>query len=406
MFIRSPSLTPTASSSLLPPESQSKACSRLRDRAGIPSYLDDWRHSTLPSSDDLEGEQRSSLEHTFPKPLKPWTPRSRTQAERAHMSHRERTIALDLLQDLPIPASEWMQATGEKEGLDEREFQSILSKKDLIRKRPTTRSEEEVRVEDLIKELTDEKIRTIDCIETDHALLDWVESYMFNSPTSTADPSLDEKSLANDRSPRLGSMFENHGITMMVDAYVEFSPDMDPEILLTQPLCLTPLSSALLLHLLRSFSQVFHNPHLALELFERIRRHPRPLVRYLGLTKGVFLEVMRIRWMYLQDLQGVQDHLVDMKVLGIELDNEIRALISQITEVVVMDEMNTGGMVGLNTSRGDGVSLSGQVSHLTTPGRRRFFDAERRAVSTMEAVVAQSIEDQRRMSGNRFRNAP
>lgn len=442
LMFRSASSAPIASGSLIPPTSQPvKASSRLRDRAGIPAYLEKWgpclpSNSRRPGSDQLEDRSTefddNLLETSGPSisPLQPWTPRSRTQAERARMSFQERTIALEMLQDLAIPPSEWDQASStdgvrsnDPHHADPFDFfkganlHSVLehSKKALNRRKPSARSIEDVRIEDMIKELTDQRMGMIDTMETDHQLLEWVDNWIFNHPNPSLSHQSQDPSMTSSSS-RLGKAFENETLAINVDGFIEITADMDPSVLTSQPLCMTPLCSPLLLHLMRTFCRKFRNPHLALYLFELVRSHPKPLVRYLGLTKEVYLEAMSIRWTVLRDLQGIWRDLVEMHNLGIEIDHEIRTLISGITQVVVMDEMQAESLAQADAEKvhggggNDDVAtinegpIRATVTEAMIRQRSRFSNSDRRAVSMMDSVLAEFIDDDQKPLGRRSRN--
>ncbi|OAV91448.1 hypothetical protein PTTG_05108 [Puccinia triticina 1-1 BBBD Race 1] len=424
---------PFPSSSKPSPSSSSakKKGSRLRDRAGLPVFKSSNRRQ---DDDDIQGRlAEGSADNPGPQsftPMKPWSMRTRNQLERSQMSHRESLIALELLEDLAIPLEELSMTTksdpeqengagsGIRDLLHRPEFQSILSKhsssnKSLSRHRPDQLSSEDLRIEDILKELSDSLIQKIDSMETDFELLGWLDQHVFSQSRSPSpSESLVEESSPSssptttppdqDPTPKLGQVFEN------LDAHppipTEFELDMnfdqDPETMLSsQPVCFTPLFSPILLHLLKTFSSRFKNPHLALYLFDWARSHSDPFVKYFGLTRDVYFESLQIKWKVFRDFRGIQNDMLEMKALGLEFDDRFKRLVQLITQVVLDDEIQAESRLLESTTSPPDPSKP----HQNLDRLRRISAVERHYVSQIESLLNEFIESQNQAFTHKFR---
>lgn len=276
---------------------------KLRDRAGLPI-------SKLHQDKISENDSMSSLESfdngRFNIDSRPSSSQKRTQAERSHMNHQEHMIALDLLEDLSIPLESLLPASQNPKASSEsrhhvpranfygsEHFQSILSAQQRSRKHKTNRkipteiSEEVVQAEDLIKELVDAQIKNIDSLENDHDLINWIRTHMF--PDSTCQTSISGEPRERDGISSAQSRSEEN----QVQEFESLSP-----VNFGRPFCRTPLSTPLLVHLLTILTHRFQRPHTALYIFHHVKSHHDPLVRYMGLSRPVYLQIVKLRWSF------------------------------------------------------------------------------------------------------------
>ncbi|KAA1107185.1 hypothetical protein PGT21_005308 [Puccinia graminis f. sp. tritici] len=431
---------PSSSSSTI-----KKKGSRLRDRAGLPAFEGTSKHVGVEDHYEKEGSGDSqpadqNQNHQTFTPMKPWNMRTRNQLERTQMNHRESQIALELLEDLAIPLDELLlntttqndpkdhQDTSEsgkiKDLLHRPEFQSILSQhssssshKNLERHRPTQLSAEDLRIEDILKELSDSLLRKIDSFQNDFELLTWLDHQVFSqsripssssssSRTTTADNCSSTDS--NDTHNKLGQVFESLDSHPSILSTEEYELDLnfqdDPErILRNRPICYSPLFSSILVHLLQTFSSRFQNAHLSLYLFDWVRSHPDPLVKYFGLTRDVYFEVVTIKWEIFQDFRGIQNEMVEMKALGLDLDDRFKRLIQSITQLVLDDEIQAEQRLALQSSTAP-LNPSDRDKYLDR--FRRISPTERLYVSQIESLLNQFIDSQNQAFTHKFRAPP
>ncbi|KAH9819444.1 hypothetical protein DFH28DRAFT_956045 [Melampsora americana] len=332
------------------------------------------------------------------KPLKPMTSIHRTQAERIKMNHKERMIALDLLQDLSIPHHELneeeinLNESTDQEDRNEfdffngSEYQNILklqTKSTLNRKRTNFKSLEEIQLEDMMKEIVDEKIHIIDQIETDHLLLEWVDKHFIDNQLYSSD-SKEQRSNLN---PETDEIFSQENLKN----YIEFSKEISNQ----KPICLTPISSKILLHLIQSFYQTFQQPNVSLYLFNYIRNHSNPIIKYLGLNSEIYLEIIKLQLNETFNLIEIKELLIDMKALGIPIGDEIHHLIQMIIEMIIKDEMNAERIVKFESESQDAnLSLDEKINHKLIQKRKRFNEIDLKNVSVMEMLLNEVILNQ------------
>jgi hypothetical protein len=81
--------------------------------------------------------------------------------------------------------------------------------------------------------------------------------------------------------------------------------------------------------LMRTFRDKFHDPHLALAIFD----HAKNLSIYsyvFGCTTPAYNELIETQWFCFHDLRGILDALEEMKVNAVEADNRTRRLVETI----------------------------------------------------------------------------
>ncbi|KAI0633744.1 hypothetical protein C8Q77DRAFT_1195720 [Trametes polyzona] len=101
-----------------------------------------------------------------------------------------------------------------------------------------------------------------------------------------------------------------------------------------EPLQLQPSSYPhLLAALMRTFRDKYHDPHLALSMFDHAR-HLSIASFVFGCTTPAYNELIETRWRCFRDLRGVVDALEEMRVNGVELDNRTRLLCETVRREV------------------------------------------------------------------------
>ena len=77
--------------------------------------------------------------------------------------------------------------------------------------------------------------------------------------------------------------------------------------------------------LMRTFRDKFHDPHLALAIFDHAKNLSIPSYVF-GCTAPVYNELIETRWFCFHDLKGILDALEEMKANGVEVDNRTRKI--------------------------------------------------------------------------------
>ncbi|POW21758.1 hypothetical protein PSHT_02013, partial [Puccinia striiformis] len=397
-----------------------KKGTRLRDRAGLPAF----EGSSKRTGDHHDNQGEDGTGHQTFTPMKPWNMRTRNQLERTQMSHRESAIALELLEDLAIPLEELSttdsnhhhdqeaeQGSGTiKDLLDRPEFQSILSQKSssnksLSRHRPNQLSSEDLRVEDIFKEMTDSLLRQIDSFRpiSNYSIGLINKSFLIQNPPSLL--RLIKPHHHQHPSNKLGDCFVGHSIPKEFELDINF--DQDPETILQQPICFTPLFSTILPHLIETFHQKFKNPHLSLYLFDWVRSHPDPFVKYFGLTRDVYFIILSIKCDVFRDFKGIQEGLIGMKSSGLELDDRFKRLINSITELILEDEIQAEQNLLLHLDSPDTNNTSQDFGIENNLGTfRKISNVDRIYVSQIEAILNEFIESQNIAFTHKFRSPP
>ena len=81
--------------------------------------------------------------------------------------------------------------------------------------------------------------------------------------------------------------------------------------------------------LMRAFRDKFHDPHLALAIFN----HAKNLSIYsyvFGCTAPAYNELIETQWFCFHDLRGILDSLEEMRVNGVDTDNRTRRIVETI----------------------------------------------------------------------------
>lgn len=85
--------------------------------------------------------------------------------------------------------------------------------------------------------------------------------------------------------------------------------------------------------LMRSFRDKYHDPHLALSIFEHARHLSIPSYVF-GCSTQAYNELIETRWVCFRDLKGVCDALEEMMVNGVEQDSRTRRLVELLRREV------------------------------------------------------------------------
>jgi len=81
--------------------------------------------------------------------------------------------------------------------------------------------------------------------------------------------------------------------------------------------------------LMRTFRDRFHDPHLALAIFDHAKNLSVPSYVF-GCTVPVYNELIETRWYCFHDLKGVLDSLEEMKANGVEADSRTRKTVETV----------------------------------------------------------------------------
>lgn len=81
--------------------------------------------------------------------------------------------------------------------------------------------------------------------------------------------------------------------------------------------------------IMRTFRDKFHDPHLALSIFDYAKNSSVPSYVF-GCTTPVYNELIETRWFCFHDLKGVLDALEEMKVNGVEADGQTRRIAGMV----------------------------------------------------------------------------
>jgi len=140
-----------------------------------------------------------------------------------------------------------------------------------------------------IDEELDRKKEEIELCDTDVQLLEWATNEVFK-PQQPADASI-------------------HGQTTSPTAH--------------------QLYPHLIAALMRAFRDKFHDPHLALAIFDHAKN--LSIFSYVfGCTAPAYNELIETQWFCFHDLKGILDALEEMKVNAVEADNRTRRIVETI----------------------------------------------------------------------------
>ncbi|CAH7672830.1 hypothetical protein BY996DRAFT_8116307 [Phakopsora pachyrhizi] len=373
---------------------------------------------------------------------------TRNQAQRIKMNYNERAVAIDLLEDLNIPIEDLLKEGVQddltnQEGkvqdqnrplddnalcdqtpkVDTTNFYSFLkqqkdSVKSLSRIKPQRVSERDLWKEDVLKEIVDDQIKAIDSFDNELELMEWIddnlidhhqkldqmkESFLLSSSDEINKSSSPTKQKLNRRgfSNGLGRVFEESNELNQLkhedlcnQLMIKDDEDLKKS-LLQKKFCSGPLLGPLLLHLSKVLSYRFENPNLSIYLYELIKFNRDPSIRYFGINNNqqLFSTIIEIRWKFFRDLDGIRDELIEMRGIGVELDESLRRLVRSIVESVVRDEIEAELKSSLKFEKTDDQGLSTNDNNLNEHHTfygferfRRYSDSDRRNVRLIENI--------------------
>jgi hypothetical protein len=145
-------------------------------------------------------------------------------------------------------------------------------------------------------ELLDRKKEAMDMCETDQQLLEWALSHVFGE----------------------SERYERAARQAISEAAKSGAPQ---ELPMLQP----PTYSHLVALLMRAFRDKYHDPHLALAIFDHTR-HLSIASYVFGCSTHAYNELIETRWKCFHDVKGVHDALEEMMVNGVDVDSRTRKL--------------------------------------------------------------------------------
>lgn len=154
----------------------------------------------------------------------------------------------------------------------------------------------------------DRKKEEMDLCDTDQQLLEWAMREVFGE----------------------SKRYEEAAREAIKDHSSATSSTLSPkEITHLQP----PSYPHLLAILMKTFRDKYHDPHLALSIFDQARHLSIPSFVF-GCTTPTYNELIQTRWECFRDLRGVCDALEEMRINGVEMDYRTRSLAETIRREV------------------------------------------------------------------------
>ncbi|KAJ7594656.1 hypothetical protein C8J56DRAFT_444803 [Mycena floridula] len=99
------------------------------------------------------------------------------------------------------------------------------------------------------------------------------------------------------------------------------------------PLLQPPTYPHLIALLMRAFRDKYHDPHLALSMFQHAK-HLSIESYVFGCSTMAYNELIDTQWRCFRDLEGVHDTLQEMSVNGVDYDNQTRKLVETVRREV------------------------------------------------------------------------
>ncbi|KAL5484810.1 hypothetical protein ACEPAI_7452 [Sanghuangporus weigelae] len=192
------------------------------------------------------------------------------------------------------------------------------------------------------------KLAQMELCETDQLLLEWAAKEVFDESAKYEDAARQavyrsEKSSETSPGPKPES--ESSQSSPNPSSSLDRDPSQGHAF--SSPLPLQPPAYPhLLAALISTFRDKFHDPHLALSIFQHARS--RSIASYVfGCTAPAYNELLRTRWEAFRDLRGVADALNEMRVNGITPDGKTRAFVEELrrevgARTVWQEERNIG----------------------------------------------------------------
>ena len=153
-------------------------------------------------------------------------------------------------------------------------------------------------------ELLDRKKEAMDMCETDQKLLEWAMDHVFGE----------------------SERYEAAARQAISEAAKSGVPQ---ELPMLQP----PTYPHLVALLMRAFRDKYHDPHLALAIFDHAR-HLSIASYVFGCSTHAYNELIETRWKCFHDVRGVHDALEEMIVNGVDTDTQTRKLAEAVRREV------------------------------------------------------------------------
>ncbi|KAJ3988846.1 hypothetical protein F5890DRAFT_1489576 [Lentinula detonsa] len=99
------------------------------------------------------------------------------------------------------------------------------------------------------------------------------------------------------------------------------------------PVLQSPIYPHIIAHLMRTFRDKYHDPHLALTIFDHARNLSIPSYVF-GCTTPAYNELIETKWRHFHDLKGVHEALQEMIVNGVDIDNNTRKIVDGLRREV------------------------------------------------------------------------
>lgn len=156
------------------------------------------------------------------------------------------------------------------------------------------------------EELLDRKKEAMDLCDTDQELLEWAIREVF------------EESQRYDAASR--------------EALQKISADAKTPTD-SLPVLQSPIYPHLIALLMRTFRDKYHDPHLALSIFDHARNLSIPSYVF-GCTTMAYNELIETKWGHFRDLKGVHDALQEMVVNAVDIDHNTRKIVDALRQEV------------------------------------------------------------------------
>ncbi|KZS88650.1 hypothetical protein SISNIDRAFT_393413, partial [Sistotremastrum niveocremeum HHB9708] len=156
-------------------------------------------------------------------------------------------------------------------------------------------------------ELLDRKKEAMELCTTDQELLEWAMQNVFEDSKKREEEALRAIALAS----------------------VDATDDTDASPSKTLPTLQCPTYPYMVSSLIKMFRERYHDPHLALSIFDHARHLSIPSYVF-GCSTDTYNELIETRWKCFRDLRGVCDALEEMRVNGVDMDTHTSRLLEQV----------------------------------------------------------------------------
>lgn len=158
------------------------------------------------------------------------------------------------------------------------------------------------------EELLDRKKEAMDLCDTDQELLEWAIREVFDESQKFEAASREALQKVTSSSNKT-SAAEN------------------------LPILQSPIYPHIIAHLMRTFRDKYHDPHLALSIFDHARNLSIPSYVF-GCTTPAYNELIETKWTHFHDLKGVHDALQEMVINGVDVNDNTRKIVDGVRRQV------------------------------------------------------------------------